>query len=337
MADRTARVAFAWIALLTAALYAPLLHGPFVFEDPHIFTAAVAWSVPGRALAVWTERLTFDPGLQHAGNVALHLVNGLLVFEVALLLASPFAAICAAGVFLLHPLNSESVSYITGRADLLVTGWSLLAAWSALTWRDRSGWWRLALVVVALAGAAVSKEIGLIAVPLVVLTVCAWRPQPVARVVGYLCALAIGVVIGAAWWRVSGWVGMDRPADLPWLLFAAFQLGAVWDLLARSIWIAGYSIDHDALSLSVGWRVIAALATVNALALIGVAWRRLPMVAWGLAWIAICVAPRFVFATSEFLHEYQLSTAMVGVSLLLGSGLAEWGVVAAPAWRERTV
>lgn len=335
--DRRHYRALIGLLALTAWLYHPLWAAPFVFEDAKALQAAVVWELPGRGLTQWAWSLTPSPDVAHAVNVALHLVNGALVCAVASQLVTPLVAVSAAGVFLLHPLNSEAVAYVTGRGDLLVTLFTLLAVWAALGWVDRGGRWRAGLGLLALVGAALSKEIGLIALPLVVLTLAAWRPslRPTAGLVAVLCGLG-GLAIGAAGHRLASWtVLLNGTPALEWSGFAALQLTAIWHLLALAVWPVGFSIDHDIVGLGPLWTIAAGLLTVLSVALVIRAWRRAPVVAWGLCWIAMCVAPRFVFADVEVITEYKLATAMVGVSALLGSALAALVPESAPAWRER--
>src|SRR3990167_7513295 len=76
--------------------------------------------------------------------------------------------------------------------------------------------------------------------------------------------------------------------------------------------------------------IICLSATIQAVALVALCWRRAPLVAWSLSLVAIALAPRFLFQTNEFVAERQMSTAMVGVSVLVGAGTARlW------AWRPQ--
>lgn len=57
-----------------------------------------------------------------AVNIALHLLNGTLVFFLfRALLREPRPALLAAILFVVHPIQTESVAYISGRRDLLFT------------------------------------------------------------------------------------------------------------------------------------------------------------------------------------------------------------------------
>jgi len=92
------------------------------------------WIGPIRPLVMVTYWVNFaggglDPLGYHLGNLLLHVVNGVLVFlATRQLLRRTHAeysagvsliAAFSAGLFLLHPLQSEAVAYVAGRADLL--------------------------------------------------------------------------------------------------------------------------------------------------------------------------------------------------------------------------
>lgn len=77
-----------------------------------------------------TGRISLDPGVFHYGNLVLHLANALLVL---LLLRAVFghtlAAMVGALLFALHPLQAETVNWITETKGLLATLFGLIAIW----------------------------------------------------------------------------------------------------------------------------------------------------------------------------------------------------------------
>ena len=319
------------LLVLTALAYTPTLKYPWIYEDANwlgaIAEPVIAWHVPGRALTMqtfhWTwQAVGLEPFGYRLGNVAIHLVNGALVYAIAATLIPGAAAVWGAGVFLLHPLNSEAVSYVSARTDLLSTTFILLAVWLCL---GRVAIWRLGLIGAALVGAALSKETGVLGVPLVVVTLLIWRPQlPASALVAPLW-IGLGAAIGAMWSSVIAWLSMPSSAGgtfFAWPQFAVLQLTAAWHLLSLLLWPDGFSIDHDVLALGSGWAVAAVLLTISAGAAIALGWRRAPVVAWALAWVGITIVPRLVFRTTEFLHEYQMYLALAALSVLAGATMS---------------
>jgi hypothetical protein len=93
-----------------------------------------------------------SPVLHHLFNIAVHAVNGLLVFWIARSAASlraPMAAF-AAVVFVVLPVHTESVAWITGRVDSLPALFYLASFLAYARWRG-SGSARSSLYVASLA------------------------------------------------------------------------------------------------------------------------------------------------------------------------------------------
>ena len=132
-----------------------------------------------RPLAALSFTLSREPYVQHAVNVALHVVNAILTFLCARALMpraaadSVIGAICAcagAMVFAVHPLTVEPVVWVSGRFDMLMCSFVLgtcLVAFGGEQSRKR-----LVLMFVLFFAAMCSKEaaIGLpVALPVLLL------------------------------------------------------------------------------------------------------------------------------------------------------------------------
>jgi tetratricopeptide (TPR) repeat protein len=78
----------------------------------------------------------------HAVNIALHIINSLLVYYLACSLPNDSSTgkfpLLAGLVFLLHPINTEAVVWISARPDLLCTLFFLLALILAVNLREDS-------------------------------------------------------------------------------------------------------------------------------------------------------------------------------------------------------
>lgn len=84
---------------------------PFLF-----FTFALNWIISETKPLVW-----------HLTSNLIHIANGLLVFSILhLLFRKKLAAFLTALIFIIHPLQTEAVTYISGRGDLLVVFFMLL-------------------------------------------------------------------------------------------------------------------------------------------------------------------------------------------------------------------
>src|SRR5581483_9381361 len=140
------------LLLLAAALLAfgASLGSGFHFDDYAIFTDPALTSSRGW-LRIWTLRqtrpltyLTFwlnsghSAAAYHAVNLALHLGAVLLAFECLRRLLPERAALLAAAIFAVHPLQAESVDYVWGRSMVLA---SLLCLAALFVWLKGGRWW----------------------------------------------------------------------------------------------------------------------------------------------------------------------------------------------------
>ncbi|MGD9644645.1 MAG: tetratricopeptide repeat protein [Pirellulales bacterium] len=100
-----------------AGLYVPLTYTFFSAE-----------AVVARQPATESEPARLDPRVFHIGNLLLHVGCVLLVFGLLRQLIASEAAACAgACLFALHPLQVESVAWVTETKGLLAAFWSLAA------------------------------------------------------------------------------------------------------------------------------------------------------------------------------------------------------------------
>lgn len=307
------RAALVLIGLLTVVVYAPLYGSGYVYEDPLVLAA----QGDGRALTMATVRISADPGVQHVVSVAIHLLNGGLVYLLAGLVA-PNLALVLTAVFLWHPLAIEAVAALGGRGDLLLLTGLLLTALGAM----RAWWVVMAFGVVIALGA---KELGLIALPLAWLGL--WRAVEIKRT---LIAASAVVAVAGLWWVRDGLWAWLTLSPLPWAEFAGRQIVQVWTLFGLSMWPVGLSIDHDPLAVPLAARVVTGVATVVLIALFAWSVARAWTLALALGWIALVIAPRFVVFGVETIHERQFYPALPGVLLALGIlGLHGWNCLTA--------
>lgn len=144
------------LALLVTSAYAPIRSAGFVWDDDSYLTANPTLTQPDGLRRIWLEpRATpqyyplvftsfwiehrlwqFQPAGYHLVNVAIHLGNALLLWLLLARIGFPLAW-SAAAVFALHPLQVESVAWITERKNILSGFFYLLAAISYLPVLDQ--------------------------------------------------------------------------------------------------------------------------------------------------------------------------------------------------------
>jgi len=78
------------------------------------------WSVEAKTYSRLTGQASLDPRLFHATNVAVHTLTVLVIFGILKKVSThSFASVCGALLFALHPLQVESVAWISELKGLL--------------------------------------------------------------------------------------------------------------------------------------------------------------------------------------------------------------------------
>jgi tetratricopeptide (TPR) repeat protein len=104
-----------------------------------------------------------DPRLYHFTNVMIHLAVSFLVSRIAFSLTGiPFISLLSGILFLVHPVNSEAVNYISARSTTLSALFILGAFLAFLEYRkmEKARWLSLSLLLMLLA--LLSKEVSVI-------------------------------------------------------------------------------------------------------------------------------------------------------------------------------
>ena len=324
----------AGIAAAVVAIYSQTASFGFVnLDDPQYLTdnhqvlrglgaGGVRWAFGFRAFnwhpLTWlshmldVELFGLAAGRHHLVNVALHLLNALLLFQLfrAATGATGRSAAVAA-LFAAHPLHVESVAWISERKDLLSAFFGLLAALAYLRQVRRPG--RLGIWPTALLFAlALMAKPMLVTLPLLLLLLDAWP-------LGRLGDPAAGEAV--AWRTLAARIREKLPllalsaASAVLTVMAQAQGGAVVGLEAvplparienAVVSLAAYLRDavvpvglasfypHPALALGGIPRLhlAAAAAALAALALLAARQARArPWLAFGLAWYAVSLLP----------------------------------------------
>lgn len=319
-----------------AGLYIPLAYSWFGLQ---------AWlsAAPGPG----GYGVALDPSVFHWGNVLLHVACTLSVFGLTRrLLAAPGAAWAAALVFALHPLQVESVAWISEARGLLSTFCALLALWAYVAFASAapsaaSRWRRAAWYSVASAAfvAALLAKPSAAAAPLMAWVVgvgflrCAWRAQLLA-VLPWLIVAAVSALL------TSGWQREFLPSEFPppWLrplvaadalsfylakLLAPLQLGPDYGRTPQRV--------LESWTYYVSWIPAAALLALAAWP----ASRRVWLSCYALfvaALVPVLGLVPFAFQYYSTVADRYVYLAMLGPSLAAGYAVRNWRMRAlAPA------
>ena len=264
--------------------------------------------------ALWGE----NPVGFHLTNLLLHLINVLLVYSCFSVLASRELAFVSAALFAVHPVHTESVTWISGRTDLLASTWVLGAFRGYLSLANPSrSLLRLSAVGFLYILALLTKEVAIVLVVALALHLRFLPPdEPLRR----LYKSAIWILAGIAFLysilrilvlEMPLWTSTERPLwllifNLPRLL-ARYLLKLVFPLRLYAHdpmeWVEPHQWPQVLLAsfiLVAAAAGVWALAKRNRLALFGAAWTGvflLPVLNAG-TFTDVLVAERFLYLPS---------------------------------------
>ena len=231
----------------------------------------------------------------HVANIATHISCALLLFGIVRRTVEKkgygpffrgvsekgavplFLAAGAALLWMVHPLQSDAVNYITQRTESLMALFFLLTLYAAIRARDGSTKWRV-LAVAACACGMASKE-SMVTAPLVVLLYdrvfefASLRGAVKARARLYLGLAATWLVLAALLWQQPRTTAGLSTAVAPWT-YLLNQARMIARYLWLSVWPRALVLDYglprpltvsDVLPAALG---IAALVTVSVVALV---------------------------------------------------------------------
>jgi tetratricopeptide (TPR) repeat protein len=231
------------LAGATLASYAPTFSADFVdIDDPdyvpenEMVTAGlsrdgVVWAFSGMHAGNWfpltwishmTDVALFgvEPAGHHAMNVGLHVANAVLLFAVLVSMTGALTpSLLVAGIFALHPVNVESVAWISQRKTTLATFFALLAIGSYARWSRVGGRLCYGGSLLAFALSLLAKQM-FVPLPFALLLLDYWPLRrtefdPAAGALPSVRSLARGVV------RLL-------PEKLPYLVLGVAASGATW-------------------------------------------------------------------------------------------------------------
>jgi hypothetical protein len=247
--------------LLVFEVYSGALRGPFLLDDLYL-----PFGMPGAsqvAMEMWMARrpalmatflLNFkmsgqEPYSYHVFNVALHWLTAVIAFLLFRKLLGivgeegrkrDLLALAAGALFLLHPIQTESVAYIASRSDVLCTMFSFAALLVFLHFREAGiGLLESLGVLVLFALGVLSKEQAAVLPVLFVLVDLLWSGESrfgalIRNWKLYVPMIAGGVLGGAVVWQTlkfADTAGFNIKGLTPWDYFLT-QCRVIWSMCA---------------------------------------------------------------------------------------------------------
>jgi phage shock protein PspC (stress-responsive transcriptional regulator) len=333
--------------LLTFLIYGNSLSFPFTFDDfedlpratSHAFFQPWPYHSYYRPLSSSVLKLIYlalggyEPFWYHLLPVALHAINGWLVYLLARRLAGPWAAPWAAVFFLLYPFSYQVVPWVSAvsypLATLFILG-SLLTYYEARESGSRGG---LVVSLALMLLAATAHEYGVMAAPMVLaLEGFLYLSGRRGRFSLWpLASMGLAAAYLALWWLVP-------KASEPWAWsLYSLAMNGLFFLQGLVYPVAGLV---EGLSQAWGWSPVTALwitafLCLGALGFIFWRGRRLTFFALSLIWFGAAVAPAWALLSFAYVIDGARLLYVASVpAALLWAGL--WRMVSNPrglAWR----
>ncbi len=342
-------------------VYWPAVRGPFVLDDTYLpygidsyaDVPLLGWVRGLRPVLMFSFWLNFQNAVvqdtfpYHLVNFILHFFNGLLIFLAVRKVITwaglegqlrELLSIFAAGLFLLHPLQTESVSYIASRSETLSVFW-LLAAFVIFLYRPGNTVFALrAIAILALFGLAVlTKEHTAVSPALFLLTDYFWNPGFSLAGIRrnfrlYLPLFIAGAAALAFVWRTlrsAGSAGFGLGA-FTWYQYFFTECRVVWDYVRLFVLPFGQNLDAD---VPISRSLLDHGAIFGLVALIAVsvlAWmyrRRFPLASYGWFTFLILVAPTSSFVPiKDPLAERRLYLPFIGLLFIAVEFFRRWRI-----------
>ena len=337
---RSDRYRFWFLGLLLVAAtfvaYWPALHGKFIWDDDFhltknpciigpigfkgIWTSSAAVYYPLVLTSFWVEHALWglDPLPYHLVNIAMHTACAVLLWQVLLRL-NVRAAWLGAALWALHPVQAESVAWITELKNTQSCFFYLLTILFFLKWQTSGGpdgqnrpegHYMLALLCAVL---AITSKASTVMLP-VVLGLCwwwmdgRWRWRNLVRLIPFLLVSAV-----ASGWTIweqknhSGALGPEWAQSWPERAVIAGKV--IWFYLGKLLW------PHPLIFIYPRWTIdasqfVAYLPVLAAMLMLFVLWLNRNGRPAGV--FCVCVFPGFTVPGARFFQHLFLSLFVCG-------------------------
>jgi tetratricopeptide (TPR) repeat protein len=274
-----------------------------------------------------------DPHVYHTTNILLHFFVSIVVMFIAARLLQwtgvagnmrTMLAVFAGGIFLLHPLQTESVAYVASRSEVL----SVLFYYSAFAIfiysnRDSLSWVRAISIIVLFGAAAATKEHTLTLPALILLADFFWHRGGLRKnavlygLLAVVCAAGGAVVVKLLLGANTAGFGMK---DLSPVSYFFTQCRVIWTYVRMFFLPYGQNIDPD-VHVSTGLFddgvIFGLLALLAAGALAWVYRKRWPLASFGVFVFLLLIAPTSsIVPIRDVLAERRVYLPFLGLILI---------------------
>jgi tetratricopeptide (TPR) repeat protein len=325
--------------------------GPLGFKD--IWSTARAVYYPLVLTSFWIQHAIWglNPTPYHIVNVAMHTACALLLWRVLHQLKSKGAWLGAA-IWALHPVQTESVAWITELKNTQSCFFYLLSILFFLKWRESEGgghgsWWNYCISVVCAVAAMLSKS-STVMLP-VVLALCLWwwegnwRWSNAKKLIPFL-AVSVGAAAWTVWEQKFHSHALGSEWAQTWLERLIIAGRDIWFYLGKLLW------PHPLIFIYPRWQIhssqliayVPALAAIVALAALW--WKRngsLRPIFFAAMYFVVSLFPllgffNVYFFRYSFVGDHFQYLASMGPLVLIGAGLTAIAGLTVK-WQRRAV
>jgi protein O-mannosyl-transferase len=354
------------VAVITVALYSPVRHYQFVSYDDGLYITdnfhikygltwkSVQWALTAQYADNWhpltwlshaldCQLFFLNSGRHHATNLALHAMNAVLLYWI-LLRATGFTgrSFMVAALFALHPLNVESVAWVSERKNLLSMLFFLLAL-AAYRWyaqEPRVG--RYATVALLFAMGLMAKP-QIITLPFVLLLWDYWPLRrmfagsdgtasqadviPAKRLSWLVVEKLPLLLLVAASAAITLHAQREAATPYPFSIRAANAIVSYAWYVRKAFWPSHLALLYPHPSgLPPMWQVLAAVLFLFAVTALVIAARRRRYLVTGWLWFLGTLVPMIglVQVGRQAMADRYSYLPSIGLFLMICWGVAEW-------------
>lgn len=275
----------------------------------------------------------------HVLNILLHaLVCFTLMKFCQLLFKNPLLTVVVGLLFALHPLHTEAVCGIVGRAELLAGLFILAASISYHHWRRSGNWMWMTALLISTFAAVTSKEHGFMLPAILLLQELyyffTWKNYSWAEKSKWIGLAGVSLVSIIMFMYRGTLTGPPVPHEL-WVKVSAM------DRMATSIRVTAEYIGMHVFPLTLSadywtgeapiagwsdWKVLLSLLIIIGILIGGWIWRKkYPVISWGIFFFFLALLPvsNFLFAAGFIKAERILYIPSMGFILAMSAGLVQ--------------
>jgi protein O-mannosyl-transferase len=282
-----------FLVAITLIAYGPVWHAGFIWDDDVYVTQNPLLTAPDGLRRIWfslqspsqyfpltyttfyLERALwgFNPLGYHLVNLLLHAANALLVWRVLARLRVPGAWLAAA-VFALHPVQVESVAWITERKNVLMAFFFLLTlmAWIKFIDEKTTRPWRFYVLALVFYALALFGKTTACTLPAALLLILWLRKMPIgwrrlAQIAPFV-AMGIGMGLLTVWWERHHQGTQGKLFEIGLVERVLIASRALWFYAGKLFWPVNLAFSYPRWSISAsdprayGWVVATAVLGV---------------------------------------------------------------------------